>query len=41
MNYMKQIAQMLGVELEEEFYLEDITYGGYVTYDGVKTVFKL
>lgn len=41
MNYMKQIAQMLGVELDEEFYLEDITDGGYVTYDGVKTVFKL
>lgn len=49
MNYMNQIAQMLGVELDEEFYLEDITDGCYVTYDEVcyvtcdevKTVFKL
>lgn len=41
MNYMEQIAQMLGVELEEEFYLEDITDGCYVTYDEVKAVFKL
>lgn len=23
MNYMKQIAQMLGLELEEEFYIKD------------------
>ena len=42
MNYMNQIAQMLGVELEEEFYLEDITDGGYyITYDNDKVVFKL
>ena len=41
MNYMNQIAHMLGVELDEEFYLEDVTDGGYVTYDEVKTVFKL
>lgn len=41
MNYMEQIAQMLGVELDEEFYLKDVTDGGYVTYDEVKTVFKL
>lgn len=42
MNYMKQIAQMLGVELDEEFYLEDVTDGGYyITYDNDKTVFKL
>lgn len=42
MNYMKQIAQMLGVELEEEFYLEDVTDGGcYITYDNDKIVFKL
>ena len=39
---MKQIAQMLGVELEEEFYLEDVTDGGcYITYDNDKIVFKL
>ena len=42
MNYMNQIAQMLGVELEEEFYLEDITDEGYyITYDNDKVVFKL
>ena len=41
MNYMKQIAQMLGVELDEEFYLEDITDGYYVAYDEAKAVFKL
>ena len=41
MNYMNQIAHMLGVELDEEFYLEDITDGCYVTYDEVKTVFRL
>lgn len=41
MNYMEQIAKMLGVELDEEFYLEDVTDGGYVTYDEVKTVFRL
>ena len=42
MNYMKQIAQMLGVELDEEFYLEDVTDGGYyITYDNDKVVFKL
>lgn len=39
---MEQIAQMLGVELDEEFYLEDITDGGYyITYDNDKVVFKL
>lgn len=38
---MNQIAQMLGVELDEEFYLEDITDGCYVTFDEVKAVFKL
>lgn len=42
MNYMEQVAHMLGVELEEEFYLEDVTDGGYyITYDNDKTVFKL
>ena len=42
MNYMEQIAHMLGVELDEEFYLEDVTDGGYyITYDNDKTVFKL
>ena len=39
---MEQIAQMLGVELDEEFYLEDVTDGGYyITYDNDKTVFRL
>ena len=42
MNYMNQIAHMLGVELDEDFYLEDVTHGGYyITYDNDKTVFKL
>lgn len=42
MNYMNQIAKMLGVELDEEFYLEDVTDGGYyITYDNDKVVFKL
>ena len=39
---MEQVAHMLGVELDEEFYLEDVTDGGYyITYDNVKTAFKL
>lgn len=39
---MEQVAQMLGIELGEEFYLEDVTDGGYyITYDNDKTVFKL
>ena len=39
---MNQIAKMLGVELDEEFYLEDVTDGGYyITYDNDKVVFKL
>lgn len=41
MNYMKQIAQMLGVEFDEEFYLEDITDGCYLTDGNAKLVFKL
>ena len=41
MNYMEQVAHMLGVELDEEFYLEAVTDGCYVTYGEVKTVFKL
>ena len=42
MNYMKQIAQMLGVELDEEFYLESIEYGCYFLDDrSKKATFKL
>ena len=42
MNYMNQIAQMLGVELEEEFYLESIEYGCYFLDDrSKKATFKL
>ena len=42
MNYMKQIAKMLGVELEEEFYLESIEYGCYFLDDrSKKATFKL
>ena len=38
MNYMKQVAQMLGVELGEEFYLEDVTDGYYFSDDNFKKV---
>lgn len=41
MNYMKQIAQMLGVELEEEFYLKNTTNGYYCASGKNKTTFKL
>ena len=41
MNYMNQIAQMLGVELEEEFYLKSTTNGYYCTSGKNKTTFKL
>ena len=42
MNYMNQIAKMLGVELEEEFYLESIEYGCYFLDDrSKKATFKL
>lgn len=35
MNYMKQVAQMLGVELEEEFNIEGIDYKYKFTKDGL------
>ena len=35
MNYMEQLAQMLGVELEEEFNLEGIEYKYKFTKDGL------
>ena len=38
MNYMKDIAKLLGVELEEEFYLEDVTDGYYFSDDNFKKV---
>lgn len=42
MNYMKQIAEMLGVELDEEFYLEIVEYGCYFLDDrSNKATFKL
>lgn len=41
MNYMKDIAKLLGVEFDEEFYLEDITDGCYLTDGNAKLVFKL
>lgn len=42
MNYMNQIAQMLGVKLNEEFYLESIEYGCYFLDDrSNKATFKL
>lgn len=42
MNYMNQIAKMLGVELEEEFYLKSTTNGYYFLDDrSKKATFKL
>ena len=42
MNYMEQVAHMLGVELDEEFYLESIEYGCYFLDDrSKKATFKL
>lgn len=42
MNYMKQIAQMLGVEFDEEFYLKSTTNGYYFLDDrSKKATFKL
>lgn len=42
MNYMRQIAQMLGVELDEEFYLESVEDGCYFLNDNDdKATFKL
>lgn len=38
MNYMKDIAKLLGVELGEEFYLEDVTDGYYFSDDNFKKV---
>ena len=35
MNYMKQIAEMLGVKLEEEFYLKGSKYKHKLTKDGL------
>lgn len=41
MNYMEQVAKMLGVELEEEFYLKNTTNGYYCASGKNKTTFKL
>ena len=41
MNYMSQIAQMWGVELDEEFYLKSTTNGYYCASGKNKTTFKL
>lgn len=41
MNYMEQIAKMLGVELEEEFYLKSNLTGKYLSSGKNKTTFKL
>lgn len=41
MNYMNQIAHMLGVELDEEFYLKSTTNGYYCSSGKNKTTFKL
>lgn len=36
MNCMEQVAKMLGVELNEEFYIEDSDYRYKITKDGMK-----
>lgn len=41
MNYMNQIAQMLGVEIGEEFYLKSNLTGKYLSSGKNKTTFKL
>lgn len=41
MNYMKQIAQMLGVEIGDEFYLKSNLTGKYLSSGKNKTTFKL
>lgn len=41
MNYMEQVAHMLGVELDEEFYLKSTTNGYYCASGKDKTTFKL
>lgn len=35
MNYMKQVAEMLGIELDEEFYLKGSKYKHKLTKDGL------
>lgn len=35
MNYMEQVAQMLGLELEEEFYVKGDGYRYKITNDGI------
>ena len=35
MNYMKQVAEMLGLELDEEFYLKGSKYKHKLTKDGL------
>lgn len=41
MNYMRQIAHMLGVELGEEFYLKSTLNGKYCSSGKNKTTFKI
>lgn len=36
MNYMEQVAKLLGVKLNEEFYIEDSDYKYKITKDGMK-----
>ena len=40
MNYMEQVAQMLGVELDEEFYIKGIDYKRKLTKDGLFSYYK-
>ena len=41
MNYMKDIAKLLGVEFDEEFYLKSTLNGKYCSSGKNKTTFKL
>ena len=41
MNYMEQVAKILGVKLNEEFYIEDSDYKYKITKDGMKLYSEL
>ena len=41
MNYMEQVAKILGVKLNEEFYIEDSDYKYKITKDGMKLCSEL
>lgn len=41
MNCMEQVAKILGVELNEEFYIEDSDYKYKITKDGMKVYYGI